>query len=71
MNEEGNVFELDIDDMMAEVERVLIDEGYDVREQVPAGVWWFRTDRGRDETTRDIVRALERALQESLRTIER
>ncbi|HLJ66674.1 MAG TPA: hypothetical protein VKX16_04875 [Chloroflexota bacterium] len=70
MNEQQNVFELDVDDMMAELERLLTDRGYEVREQVPAGVWWFRTDRVLDETAGDIAVALEQSVRSNLRVIE-
>jgi hypothetical protein len=70
MNEDLNVYELDIDAVMSDLESVLTDRGYDVREQVPAGVWWFKTDKSASETSGEIGRLVHELVTRRLRSVE-
>lgn len=69
MNEELNVYELDTDALMTDIEEELTIRGYDVREQVPAGVWWFRTEKMRDEACQEIGALFERMVQSRLHPV--
>lgn len=51
------VYELDVEEVITDLVRALNDRGIDVVEQVPAGVWWFRTDEDRASLCRRMADA--------------
>ncbi len=71
MNEDLTVYELDTDDIMRTVETELPERGYDVREQVPAGVWWFATDKDPETVAAEIGDLFRTLIVDRLRRIER
>jgi hypothetical protein len=70
MNERLRVYELDTDELMAQVESTLVQRGYDVREQIPAGVWWFRTDAEPEAAAEEIAGLFRDLVVAHLRTVE-
>ena len=70
MEDEEYVYELDAEAIVKDLLAALSDRGEDVVEQVPAGVWWFRTRKDRDTVTADIVGAFGALVRGNLRTIE-
>lgn len=68
--DDRDIYELDTDALLTELSRLLTERGYDVTEQVPAGVWWLRSARDPDQTEADILAVLHRLVADGLRKIE-
>jgi hypothetical protein len=70
MKHGGRVYELDTDALLAKLQAMLRQNGIDVREQIPAGVWWFHSDQRRDAIGRRLTEIFGQMVSESLREIE-
>ncbi|GAC1443614.1 MAG: hypothetical protein NVSMB52_02160 [Chloroflexota bacterium] len=70
MNEDLNVFELDTNDLMLSVETALEARGFEVLEQVPAGVWWLKTDTDTVATAEEVAAVFKSCLTVLLRKVE-
>lgn len=64
--DQTTVYELDIDGLIAEL---LTDQGFEVTEQVPAGVWWFRTNRDAETVRHEIGEAFAQVAERRLRLV--
>jgi hypothetical protein len=70
MSHERHVYELDTDALMATLQTMLRRNGIDVREQIPAGVWWLHSDQPRDAIRRELTDIFGQIVSGSLREIE-
>ena len=70
MTEGSRSYELDTDGLMAELERTLSERGYEVTEQMPAGIWWVKTDREPPEAREEIGNLVRHLVMEQLRPLE-
>lgn len=64
------VYELDAEAVMTELLQMLLDHGYDVVEQVPAGVWWFKTEGDAASLARETGALFQRLVSDRLQEIE-
>ena len=67
--ERTSVYELDIDGLITNLSEMLTERGYEVTEQVPAGVWWFRTQGDAESVRSEIGRTFGEAAARSLRLV--
>lgn len=67
--DQTTVYELDIDGLIAELGELLTDQGFEVTEQVPAGVWWFRTNRDAETVRHEIGEAFAQIAERRLRLV--
>ena len=70
MKHGGRVYELDTDALLADLQAMLLQHGMDVREQTPAGVWWFHSNEDGDAIGRRATEMFRQILAEHLREIE-
>jgi hypothetical protein len=70
MNHERRVYELDSDAVLANLQAMLRQSGIEVREQIPAGVWWFHSEQRRDAIERRLTEIFGQIVSESLREIQ-
>jgi len=63
------VYELDTDDLMSRIKSSLAEGGYEVVEQIPAGVWWLKTDRSRAEIARQLTELFQRLVVDELHEV--
>jgi hypothetical protein len=65
------VYELDTDGLLADLMARLADEGFDVVEQIPVGVWWIATEPGgKADLCEQLGRLFQRLVTERLREVE-
>lgn len=70
MNDPGRVYEFDTNTLLADLQAMLEHSGIDVREQTPAGVWWFHTDEAGDAIASSVTDLFGRLVRMNLREIE-
>lgn len=68
--ENQTVYELDVDGLAATLRDILLQRGFDVVEQVPAGIWWLKSGHGPDAMQREVETALAEGLRRCLRPVE-
>ena len=70
LNGGGHVYELDTDALLSGLQAVLLQNGVDVREGPPAGVWWIHSEEAQEDIGRRTTELFGRIIAETLRKIE-
>lgn len=65
-----HVYELDTDTILAALQRKLLEDGVDVREQTPAGIWWFHTAQDKADVCRRTAEAFRQVMAGHLAEVE-